>query len=277
MNRAAMKKPLFRFGNRQSRGAVKVGSSSARSFAWRIGLGEVLLLGIFIIAGMAFYGGVVAIDNVLEVPVSKVKVKASLKHQQRTEITRVINHYLENGFVRVDLARLHQDLLALPWIHEVSIRRQIPDGLLVELVEEEPVAYWNGAAMFNRYGELFQPRVLPAIAGMPGLYGNNAAEVFALYRQLQTALPKGQLPLQSLSLNGNGMVRVTVSSGSVLVLNIEKMPEQLQRWEKIAASVVGERLNEVGSVDLRYSSGAAVEWKKMMAASVTPPHMGGQH
>lgn len=43
----------------------------------------------------------------------------------------------------MNLNQLRQELQSHPWIHQVSVRREWPSTLKVEVVEEVPIARWE--------------------------------------------------------------------------------------------------------------------------------------
>lgn len=265
-----MKLMTFRQDSVADRVSNKNGASrinvSPRNFAVKIGLGEFLMLTAIIVSVVVFYGSFVAIDNVLEIPISQIEVEADLDFQARHEITEVINGHIENGFVRVDLELLRLELMDLPWVYQVGIRRKLPQGLVVELIEEKPLAYWNDKALINSYGDVFSPEKLPAIAGLPKFRGQDEKKVLGIYQQLKTLLPQDQQPIKALIISEQDMVVVRLSSETELVLSIDKLHEQVKRWNQITAVGIGERLPEVRHADLRYSNGAAIQWKNIVAS-----------
>jgi cell division protein FtsQ len=198
---------------------------------------------------------------VLNVPVSQVNVEGEFRYLSQEEVHHVINTYVVNGFITVDLKKLRAELLQLPWIYKASVKRQLPDGLLVTLVEQKPVAFWNNDGMINDSGEVFFPSKMIDIPGMPRLYGKNHQDVLAFYGDLQKQLPLEHQPVSSLNVSESNVVHATLKPGAVLVFNKADMLEKIKIWKSISASELGNRLNEVEYVDLRYSNGAAVKWK----------------
>lgn len=228
-------------------------------------LAKMLLITAFIVFGVVFYGSFIAIEAVLEVPVNQVEVKADLNFQAQQEITDIINGYVVNGFVRVDLEQLQNKLLALPWIYQATIKRKLPHGLIVELNEQQPVAYWNNNALINTYGEVFHPVKIPQINGLPALSGNSSAEVLEVYKQLKILLPVKQQPIVALHVADRKTINVTTLLRTELIFNIEKLQEQALLWRQISNNGMGDRLSEVKQADLRYNNGAAVQWKNIVA------------
>src|SRR5690554_912015 len=156
--------------------------------SWQFSLTKLLFLCFIAIACITAYGGLRAVDSVLNVPVEEIKVSGDLLYQDKQAVEGIISQYVDNGFVQVDIERLYQQLSALPWVYRLSIKRQLPNGLLITLEEQNAVAYWNDDGMLNNYGEVFRPEQRPDIAGMPVFSGNKPEQVITLYKKLQQHL-----------------------------------------------------------------------------------------
>lgn len=227
-----------------------------------LSLAKILLLASLIVSGFVFYGSYSAVQTVLDVPVSQVDVEGSFLYLAETDVYQVINNYVVNGFVSVDLKKLRAELLELPWVYRASVKRKLPNGLLVTLLEQKPVAFWNDNAIINDTSELFFPPLVPEIAGLPYLKGSNHKSVLELYGELKLQLPEQQQPIHTLTVSESNVVHVVISSQATLIFNASDVVEKMAMWKKIAASGLESQLAEVEYVDLRYSNGAAVMWKK---------------
>lgn len=225
-------------------------------------LAKLLFAASVTVSAFVFYGSYTAVQTVLDVPVNQVDVEGSFQYLQQEEVHQVINNYVVNGFVSVDLKKLRAELLELPWVYKASVKRKLPNGLSVMLLEQKPVAFWNDEAMINEANELFSPSVMPKIEGLPHLHGKNHESVMALFDELKTQLPAGQQPVHILYVSETNVVNVEIDSGSRLIFNGADLLEKMTMWKKISSSDLGARLNEVEYVDLRYSNGAAVMWRK---------------
>jgi cell division protein FtsQ len=246
---------------RAKKGASKTNVPNKKFFE-HITLARVLFFASIIVSAFVFYGSYTAVQTVLDVPVNQVDVEGSFQYLNQEEVNQVINSYVVNGFVSVDLKQLRAELLELPWVYKASIKRQLPNGLLVTLLEQKPVAYWNDNAMINDAHQLFFPSLMPEISGLPHLKGKNHQSVLVIFDELKKQLPGGQQPIQSLDVSETHLVNVVISSGARLVFNSSDLLEKMTMWKTISASGLGTQLNEVEYVDLRYSNGASVMWRK---------------
>lgn len=227
------------------------------------GMYVILILTLLILA----YVGFLMFRNVMEVAVEKVNIKGDLVYQDQSAISDIINSYTANGFVAVDLNLLHSKLLALPWIYQVSIQRQLPDGLDITLVEEKVVAKWNEKAFITQYAEVITPKEEVIIGGLVSFKGLKHKQVLDLYERVSKRLPNKQLPIIAMHLDERDVLSVELAAGAVLILNIDALDEQLNRWNKIVSGAVNDQLAEIRQADLRYSNGAAVAWKNHVASS----------
>ena len=84
----------------------------------------------------------------------------------------------------------------LPWIKQVSVRKQWPDELKIHLVEYVPIARWNDQHMVDAEGNTFSvPPDRTSKQVLPMLYGpeGSANEVLQGYREMGQMLAKRQI------------------------------------------------------------------------------------
>ena len=46
--------------------------------------------------------------------------------------------------------------LNLPWVYSVAVRKQWPNELKIYVVDQNPVALWNGDFLINQAGKFFK-------------------------------------------------------------------------------------------------------------------------
>jgi cell division protein FtsQ len=76
----------------------------------------------------------------IDTPLSRIIVGGEFKHLQKEELANLVNGQIDGGFLSMNLNQLRDQLQGHPWVHEVSIRREWPSTLKVEVVEEVPIA-----------------------------------------------------------------------------------------------------------------------------------------
>lgn len=200
---------------------------------------------------------------------------------------------LPDTFVGQDVDAIRQEVLRIPWIKQVSVRKQWPDKLNINVVEYRPMAYWNDAFLLDQQGVLFslpQNRIVDKT--LPSLYGpeNTESNVLAMYQHLKEVLYQQFLMGHTLliinSINVNEryswslklkpckkMVKYQVVNHLVcesdqyikVILGREDLENRLERfillYPKIKEQTASDEIIDV--VDLRYNNGASVQRNKL--------------
>ena len=190
-----------------------------------------------------------------------VSVTGDLNNQQKN----AVEHLLIAGTSRLsDIERVKEVLEAIAWINTVQVRLNWPDEIIIQVVPEQAIAYWNDNAFINNAGVVFESGFLVA-GNLPQLYGPVGKEksVMGHYQRLNRALTKSGHFIEVLSLNERGSLSfknqhdVRVSLGNVDIEN------RLQRFIKVSRRIaLYEAAPRVQRVDTRYPNGVAVEFDK---------------
>jgi cell division protein FtsQ len=71
--------------------------------------------------------------------VVRVEVRGTERMNEMTVYERALGQR-DLAMPHVDLEGLREDLLELPWVRDARVARQLPDGLIIDIVEREPHA-----------------------------------------------------------------------------------------------------------------------------------------
>ena len=77
----------------------------------------------------------------------------------------------------IDLDQSREALLALPWVREATVRRRLPDTILIRIVEREPLALWqhqNRLHLIDRQGVVVPVDNLRPFVALPLVIGEDA-------------------------------------------------------------------------------------------------------
>ena len=148
-------------------------------------------------------------------------------------------------------------------MRSVSIRREFPHRLLVQLEEHQALARWNNNALVNLQGEVFvadSGQVLPGFIGQDG----TSYEVVSHYEQFSRQLAALDMRVAQLALSPRHAWQLRLSNGMVLELGRENMQQRLERFVSVYPYLGGggqgaTDRNTVRYVDLRYRNGFAVK------------------
>jgi cell division protein FtsQ len=190
-------------------------------------------------------------------PLQSVRLSDVPQRVAAEDVLQVVRNEVHGNFFTVDIERLRQSLEKLPWVRNVSIRREFPRRLVVRLEEHQALARWNNAALINRQGEVFAARSeqeLPSFTGQDG----SAAEVTQQYTQFSQQLAALDLQVTRLALSPRHAWQLRLSNGMVLELGREDMQQRLARFVEVYPYSLAAMQSRVKYVDLRYRNGFAV-------------------
>lgn len=210
-------------------------------------------------------GGWRLLHFVGSVPVSRVAVTGTLLHVDRNLLVqRVRPLLLGAGFMTVDLQAIRAEVLQLPWIADVSIQRRWPDELVIAVTEQEAIARWGKDGLLNRSGEVFRPQPLGDVSQLPVLFGPDelSGEVKERYAQLRELLDEQKLALASLGCDERGSWSATLQGGTELRLGSGDVLKKMRSFARVYRANLSTQMDRIAYIDLRYSSGVAVGWKR---------------
>ena len=144
-----------------------------------------------------------------------VRLNAVPQRVSTPELLRVIRSETRGNLITADIGRLRQSLEKLPWVRSVSIRREFPHGLAVQMEEHQAFARWNNSALVNQYGETFvaeTDQALPVFIGPDG----TSAEIARSYVQFSQQIAALGLPVAQISLSPRHAWQLRLSDGTVL-------------------------------------------------------------
>ncbi|USE34873.1 cell division protein FtsQ/DivIB [Endozoicomonas sp. SCSIO W0465] len=148
----------------------------------------------------------------LNQPIARVEVHAGFEYLSREQVEKLLHTHLQERFFALDLSRIQQVLMEMPWVKGASVRRHWPDSIQVSLEEQQPVARWGSNYLISNEGEVFAPDDITAFAAMPVLDGPDemAVEVMQQYLAISQLLRPMGLKLTKLKRSNSGSWRFTV-------------------------------------------------------------------
>jgi cell division protein FtsQ len=152
--------------------------------------------------------------------VSRVEVRGVERMNELKVYERVLGEK-DRAMPLVDLAALRSSLMELPWVKDARVSRQLPDTIVVDIVEREPHAVLKRPGrlvLIDPVGHELDP-VSPADAkGMLQISGPGAqAQVVAL-SELLDAAPALRPQIAEAEWIGNRRWNLTFRTGQVLAL-----------------------------------------------------------
>ena len=223
---------------------------------------------IMVLLAVALRLGYGALTEVANVPISKVTVNGDFRFLDREAVERIMLPHLGTGYFMVDLARIRDDLLALPMVYQVTVRRAWPDRLTVFITEQVPVLRFGDDAYLNPYAEVFHPQVgLPGVE-LPRVDGPAGSETMLLrqFDVITGLLEPAGLRIARLMLDGKHAWRMQLDNGSEVLLGRRDIERRAALMARLFTHDWATECDRVERLDMRYTNGVAVAWKGEPAA-----------
>jgi len=227
-------------------------------FFWWIPL-ELFLVGV-VTWGLNL--GITKLADPMTLPIKEVRVVGKLRHITPTMVEQALMPIVTGGLLRVDLRAVQQAALTLPWVADAQVRRLWPETLRIVIAEQEPVARWLPGGLVNRDGVLFTPDPATYPENLPGLRGSEPALMLQHLRRLDQVFAFLNLTVTTLEVDERRAWAITLSNNIQLLLGKKDLDNRLARFLRIYPSALASQAERILRIDLRYSNGFAVAWKK---------------
>ncbi|MBL4942384.1 MAG: cell division protein FtsQ/DivIB [Colwellia sp.] len=214
-------------------------------------------------------------------PVNSIVISGEMPYTQRAEVLSAINDIDLGNFFQVDVNDIQQQVSALPWVYSVAVRKQWPSEVKIYVVDQTPVALWNGDFLLNQFGKAFQADKKQLKVTLPEFFGPEGTELLALenFINLNDLLEYRNLAIDELVLSERFSWQLTLNDGVMLNLGREERVKRIQRFMDVYPLIKTHLKQQkkqqqqqknnrkkslkqaVDYIDLRYDTGLAVGWK----------------
>lgn len=199
-------------------------------------------------------------------PIREVEISGAVLSNHQLLKAEILP-FVKDGFFNVRVAQIKERLLlGMPWIEDVYIRLGWPNTLLITLYEKKPAALWNQNALLDNQGGVFTVPDLSQIhlKTLPLLEGESSRQemVLYIYKQIQPLLLPIS-PIARIALHDDLYWEIHLQNGLILFLGMQDVVPALTRFIAAYPKVIGEHVDVVDYVDLRYANGIAVRWRSI--------------
>jgi len=195
-------------------------------------------------------------------PINELGIKGEYENVNKSQVDLIKNKYIKKNFFAVNLQDTRDAFKKLPWIRDVSIRRDWNKfGLIVEIESHKPIARWSNRGLVNSYGEIFHAAYednLPLFVGPEEFVD----EMTVKYNQINKILKKELMQIGTISLSSrlsweiytNNQMRIFLGKdeGNNIAKKLNILIENYQ-------IILSELKSRVEYVDIRYKDGFVVK------------------
>ena len=228
-----------------------------------------LLLMVFVVAPIVIaLGAYQWIQDPENLTIKSVEVTGDFTILDKSQLEPLITSYVKTNLYLLDEKTLEQEIESNPWVHSAALRHVWPDKLIVKIYEQKPVAHWGKTEMLAENGEIIKASLEKHKGDLPTLYspndkGRNMATGFIKIRKMMKGFP---LKLIEFKEDARGSWKIKLENGMTLKIGREHQEKRLKRFMVAYEQSLNEVLDKISIVDLRYTNGFAVKWKKGLSA-----------
>lgn len=209
-------------------------------------------------------------------PIENVEIEGEFQNIAHDDFRNEVVAVIDGGYFALDLGAIKSTLLALPWVDDVSVRRQWPSSLHIKVTEKRAVAYWNNDAMISDRGEVFKPAVisddwpLPRLKGPKGLHNKMWKFLLAVNKDfLSMGLEVVDLNLNDRRAWSLQFLLKDAADKVELKLGRDHAENRLDRFVRVFSNIEALNLKNIEAIDLRYPNGFAMREKNNNASKHT--------
>ena len=229
-----------------------------RTLNWLMG-GAVLM-----ILGGALLWMAVWINNPANLPIQRVDWQSEFRYLDRGELQALIEPHVQTNLYLLDEVALETELESHPWIRAVSLRQAWPDELLLNVEEQLPIAFWGENQLLNQFGEIFTAELPEKLGEFPLIYSpkNNGREMAERFISMSRSMNSLGLKITELTEDDSGAWSMKLHDGQDVMIGRKEQEKRIKRFGVGYTQSLRSRFSDIRSIDLRYTNGFAIEWKR---------------
>lgn len=225
----------------------------------------VVLSGVFcsVAVALVWFNPQQKIEQLTHRPINAIQIEGSFRYLSKESTEEIVEQLVSGSFLDLNIAELKRELETNPWVDSVSVAREWPDKLIVRVVEQQPIARWGEKGFLNMRGDIVHIEKATKIDALPFFKGNDvyAKEIMQQYLSMGKLLSQSNLELAAVDLDQTLAWTLTLSNGITIKLGRDRLWEKLQYLVTAKEGMLGDNLNKVQGIDMRYPGGFAVAWK----------------
>ena len=217
-------------------------------------------------------GALAGVTFALDRPISAIAMDGSFQRVSPGQIEKAVAPFAQTGFLSANLDDIQRAIESVPWVDHARVQRRWPNSLHVTLTEETAVARWGDAGLLNTRGQVFVREATHVPAELPRLSGPDGTQLQVAQRYLaaQGRMLEAGMRIAALRLDERGGWEIDLDSGVTVRLGRRDVDARLDRFIRTASQVIAHRVTEITYVDMRYSNGFAIGWRRPEAPAGTP-------
>ena len=231
--------------------------STSPSFRWRKSYNWIFLLLPLILMGVYLN----QVEQLL--PIRTIQLSGTFENLERPAVEKALQPFLGQEFFSLDIHQVRQVLHHRSWVESVSVRRVWPDKLRVTVREKIAVARWDAQHLLSDSASIYRANT-DAFSHLPLVHAANHPPAWVLqqFYRLEARFRGVDERLVALRVDSRGALDVELINGLEIKLGRRDIDHKIDRLVSIYPQQILPRREQIQRLDLRYSNGFAVAWKK---------------
>jgi cell division protein FtsQ len=257
MSYRQLEEMMLSFGKNSKQAKKKKVPKTNFEFKWR-GIYTCLLVIVPLFGGIPYL-----MQNHTFLPIKTIQLSGTFQHIDQQEIETALRPFVGKGFFSLNIQKVRNSLSDKSWAESVSIRRVWPDRVMIKIVEKKPLARWDVDHLLSDKANIFEADAT-AFMHLPQVFGSNVEpkQVLLQYYDFSEQFRSLDEAISQINIDSRGAVDIELVNGFKIKLGRDNVNDKLERLVSIYAQQIGPRRTEIQQLDLRYSNGFAVVWKK---------------
>ena len=196
-------------------------------------------------------------------PIKTIKLTGSFEYIDQKDVEGILKPYVGEGFFSLDIHAVQKSLSDKAWTESVSIRRVWPDQLNITIIEKKPVARWDNGKLISDKAAVFVADTR-GFQNLPVVHTSNhePASILRQYYALSRRFDALGETIIVLRQDSRGALDIELADGLVIKVGRDDIDHKITRLITIYKQQIQPRRADINQLDLRYSNGFAVAWKK---------------
>ncbi len=204
-----------------------------------------------------------------QLPIEYLVVEGDLNQVNHQMVLAALKPQMKSSFVGLDVNQAQASVENLDWVYWAAIRKEWPNTIKVNLVEQKAKAKWNDDFLLNHLGEVFKADISGLNIQLPDLHGplDEATSVLKHYDDFSQLLALHDMKAVKLTITDRHSVQIILDNGIELKLGRENWVARIKRFLEFYPRLAQQ--HQIEYVDLRYDTGFAVGELKQKDTTIT--------
>ena len=190
--------------------------------------------------------------------IKKIIVQGDVSHITKNDVLALVQNKLYGTFFTLNIDVVQNTFEQIPWIKSVHVVREFPDSITIHVVEYNAIADLGNNRLLSEDKQIFvgsAPQGKLPLFMVPDGQISNALSTF---NKIKPFLNKHNEALKTMSYNGVGLIKLTLSSGMQIVMCGGDVAINLQLLDKYWLQV-GQVESGVSYINMCYKNALAIK------------------